>query len=142
MSRQPYDFAQAVAATNTTRAEQAAAESNLKVAWRDFAAKRSAYQMALAKKILTLKAEGQPSTYLLDLARGDSEVARLRFEKDVAEGVKEAAQSALWRHSGDRHDLREFVQWSKGVDLRVHAGDGSQTESEPDNVETFGRRAA
>ena len=143
MSRKhPYDFGEALEATNVTKAAQKVAEDNLKAAWRDFGAKRKAYQLALAKKIVELKAAGQPSTYLLELARGDSEVARLRFEKDIAEGVKEAAQSALWRHSGDRHDLREFIQWSKGVDLRVHAGDGRETETEPAEIQTFGRRAA
>lgn len=141
MNRQPYDFGQAIQATNDLRSAQKAAEDNLKAAWRDFGAKRRAYQLALAKAIVRLKAE-HGATAAIELARGDEEVARLRFEKDVAEGVKEAAQSALWRYSGDRHDLREFIQWSKGVDLRVHAGNGSETEAEPAEVQTFGRRAA
>lgn len=140
MSRQPYDFGQALEATNNAKAAQKVAEENLKAAWRDFGAKRKAYQLALAKKVVELKAAGQPSTYLLELARGDDEVAKLRYAKDIAEGVKEAAASALWRHSGDRHDLREFIQWSKAVDIRVHLHD--DPESEPGEPEIIGGRRA
>lgn len=127
MGRQPYDFGEAVEATNAAKAAQKSAEENLKTAWRDFGAKRKAYQLKLATKIVELKAAGNAATLALDLAKGDPEVARLRYEKDVAEGVKEAALSALWRHSGDRKDLREFIQWSKTVDIRVHLHD----EDEP-----------
>lgn len=130
-----------MANVNSAKAAQKLAEDNLKSAWRDFGAKRKAYQLALAKAIVRLKAE-HGATAAIELARGDDEVARLRYEKDVAEGVKEAAQSALWRHSGDRHDLREFIQWSKAVDIRVHMGDGRETESEPDAPEVIGARRA
>lgn len=139
-SRQPYDFGGAVDAVNNAKTAQKLAEDFVKTCWAEFGRKRKAYQMALAKKILELKAAGQPSTYLLELARGDEDVARLRFEKDVAEGVKDAAQSALWRHSADRKDLREFLQWSKTVDIRVHLHD--DPEVEPDEPEVIGSRRA
>jgi hypothetical protein len=37
-----------------------------------------------------------------DLARGDSRVAGLKYERDVAEGVREAAGQAVWRATADR----------------------------------------
>jgi hypothetical protein len=41
-----------------------------------------------------------------DLAKGDKHVADLRFKRDVAEGIREAAVSALWRHTADRREPR------------------------------------
>jgi hypothetical protein len=48
-----------------------------------------------------------------DLARGDKGVARLKRERDIAEGVVEAAKQAGWRASKDRDDVQAFIGWSQ-----------------------------
>lgn len=53
------------------------------------------YRVKLAEKILTLRDNGYPATLIGDLARGDKEVARLKFERDCAEVVYENAQEAI-----------------------------------------------
>lgn len=53
------------------------------------------YRVALSKKILAYRAEGFPVTIIPDLCRGDPEIARLRFERDVALTVYESAKEAI-----------------------------------------------
>lgn len=53
------------------------------------------YRVKLAEKILALRDNGYPATLIGDLARGDKEVARLKFERDCAEVVYENAQEAI-----------------------------------------------
>lgn len=53
------------------------------------------YRESLAKKILILKAEGYPATLINDLARGDKEVAGLKFSRDVAETSYKAALEGI-----------------------------------------------
>ena len=47
------------------------------------------YRVALAKKMLELRAEGTPVTIISDLCRGDEEIARLKMERDIAESLYE-----------------------------------------------------
>lgn len=53
------------------------------------------YRVALSKKILEYRAEGFPVTIIPDICRGDPEIARLRFERDVALTVYESAKEAI-----------------------------------------------
>ena len=66
-----------------------------------------------------------PVTVIQDMAKGDLKIADLRFERDLAEGVREAAVSAIWRHSADRRELEQLVSWSMRVapDGQYQAGD-------------------
>ena len=57
-----------------------------------------------------------------DLARGDEAVARLRMERDIAEGVREAMEQALWRHVANRKDAQRFADWSQRRELAEGAG--------------------
>lgn len=123
---QPYDFDEARSAINTAKAQQAAAEAQIKQAFRDYGAAERAYRMALAVEIVKLRAESTPATVCQDLAKGMPKVADLRYKRDVAEGVKEAALSAIWRHTADRRELEQLVSWS----MRV-APDG-QTMPQPE----------
>lgn len=111
----PYDFDEARNVINEAKAAQRVAEKNVKTAYKDFAEARRAYQVELATAIVRIRAEGAAATVALDLARGDKKVADLRFKKDVAEGVMEAAKSAIWRHTADRKDLARLVDWSRRV---------------------------
>ena len=61
--------------------------------------------------------DGTAWTACGDLARGDENVARLRMERDVAEGVKEAAMQASWRRAADRKDIGRLIEWSARRDL-------------------------
>lgn len=135
MNAQPYDFDEAREAINVAKAVQAGAEDAVREAYRQFAAARKAYQLAFAQAIVEARAE-LPATVALDMARGTPKVAQLRYEKDVAEGVMEAAKSAIWRHTADRKDLARLVDWS----IRV-APDG-QHDDESGRLDVIGGRRA
>lgn len=53
------------------------------------------YKEALAKKILVERDKGTPVTIISDVCRGDPHIAKLRFERDVAEVVYKAAMEAI-----------------------------------------------
>lgn len=112
---QPYDFAQAREAVTLASQNMKNAEQFMRQAFEDSANAERAYRVALAKKIVELHAGGAAWTVCQDLARGDKTVADLRYARDVAEGVKEAAQNAVWRHTADRKDLGKLVDWSMRV---------------------------
>lgn len=58
----------------------------------DYALKEYKYRTALSKRLVELRATGQPVTHLADIARGEEEIARLRFDRDIAEGLKNSAE--------------------------------------------------
>ena len=92
----PWSFEEATANCRAAAVTQQQAENTLRDAYRDFARKEESYRVALAKEIVRQHAEeGVAWTVAPDLARGDTTVARLRMERDVAEGVKEAMQQAV-----------------------------------------------
>jgi hypothetical protein len=109
----PWDFDQARAAARQASSTQRSAEDFIREAYKDFAVKEEAYRVALALRITELHAEGVAWSSTADLARGDKMVARLRRERDIAEGVKEAAAQAGWRASKDRDDVHAFIGWSQ-----------------------------
>lgn len=53
------------------------------------------YRVALSKRILVLRAEGNPVTAILDIARGEEEIAKLRYERDIAESLYNSAVEAI-----------------------------------------------
>lgn len=53
------------------------------------------YKIELSKKVLQLRADGQPATLIQLLAYGDKEVARKRLERDIAQTVFEACKEAI-----------------------------------------------
>ena len=52
------------------------------------------YRMALSKRLTVLRAEGQPVTHLLDIAKGE-DIAKLRMERDIAESLYDSAVEAI-----------------------------------------------
>ena len=62
-----------------------AALKQLGVRGRTYAAAEQAYRTALAQKILSERDKGTPVTIINDLARGDRQVAKLKFDRDCAE---------------------------------------------------------
>jgi hypothetical protein len=115
MNATPFDFTQARAAARKASEAQAATENAMLDAAEDRAGKERAYRVALAKRILTAHEEGVAWTACQDIARGDPDVARLRYERDVADGVAEAISQAGWRHAADRKDLQRLIAWSERV---------------------------
>lgn len=53
------------------------------------------YRIALASKMTTLRIDGTPVTVIPDLAKGDKAVAKLKLDRDVADGVCDACREAI-----------------------------------------------
>lgn len=118
MPNTPYDFEQATTLTRQASAAQRAAEDLLRSTSRAFAEAEKTYRIALAKEIVRQHSdEGVAWSVAPDLARGNPEVANLRMLRDIADGVREAAQQMAWRASADRKDLTQLVAWSMRRDL-------------------------
>jgi hypothetical protein len=116
-TNRPWTFGQAVAVQKKYSDEQEQAERFVKTAYKDFAEAERAYREALAKKITELRAAGNSVTLCGDLARGDEHVALLKYKRDVAEGVREAAGQAVWRATADRRAADAFTAWSQRRDI-------------------------
>lgn len=124
---QPWDFEQARTAARQAAELQQQAERIRADASEQAALTERVYRMALSKKIVELIAEGRAATVAQDLAKGDKQVADLRYERDVARGVLDVAEQRAWRHTADRKDVHEFIRWSQRLDCEgVEA-----TEREP-----------
>ncbi len=131
----PWDMQEARNALAASSANQNAAEVTLREAVKKAAACEQAYRIALASKIMELRASG-PATLAADLARGDERVAHLRFNRDVAEGMKDAAVQVGWRASADRKDAQALAAWSMRRDL----AEGYQPPQHDDPRFATGRR--
>jgi hypothetical protein len=101
------------ATLNQQEAEQELIDSS-----RRLAEAERAYRVELAKAMTALHAGGIAWTACRDIALGDERVAELRFERDVAKGVKEAAEQAAYRLGADRRALGRLVDWSQRIDIR------------------------
>jgi hypothetical protein len=109
----PWTIDQAKDAARQASTSQRAAENFIREAFKQFALSEEKYRTALAVRITELHAEGVAWSATADLARGDKGVARLKRERDIAEGVVEAAKQAGWRASKDRDDVQAFIGWSQ-----------------------------
>lgn len=113
----PYDYGGARQAIERASRAQAVAEDLIRQSYSHAAAAERAYRQALAEEILKLRAEGVAITVAQDLARGSKHVSDLRFKRDIADGVREAARQATFRHAADRRELEQLVDWSQRVEL-------------------------
>lgn len=68
---------------------------NYKLYQKDYALKEYYYRTALSKRLLELRAEGYAVTHLLDIAKGMQDIAKLRLERDVAEGLVRSAEEGI-----------------------------------------------
>lgn len=133
----PWDFNEAVTASREAGEAQASAEVAREQAAAEFAEKERLYREALAAEIVKTHADGAAWTVAQDLARGEKHVAQLRFDRDVAQGIKDAIEQQAWRRTADRKDVTELIQWS-----RVIAPLGEQPEPKTLGAPIGGRRAA
>ena len=53
------------------------------------------YRTLLSKRLIELRANGEKVTHLADIARGMEDVAKLRFERDIAEGLVRSAEEGI-----------------------------------------------
>lgn len=69
--------------------------SELKERGKVYAKAEHDYRVLLSKRLTSLRSEGQAVTHLLDIAKGEPEIARLRMERDIAESLYKTAQEAI-----------------------------------------------
>lgn len=112
------------AESEASRGQLKAEDQLVEAAGRLAEAERS-YRVELAKCMTRLHADGIAWTACRDMALGDERVAELRFERDLAKGIKEAADQAAYRLSADRRALGRLVEWSQRIDIRT-GGVGEQ----------------
>lgn len=75
------------------------------------------YRIALAEKILSLRADGLPATITQDIAKGDRAIANLRLKRDIAEAMYEASVSALQNYKLQTRVLDAQVSREWGRDI-------------------------
>lgn len=121
-----FDFQEARDAINAAKQAQYSAEQDRRDAAEKLAAAERSYRVELAKAIVEQHAEGVAWSVASDVARGQKNVADLRYTRDVAKGVLDACETAAWRHSANRRDLERLTEWS----MRV-APLGEQREAVP-----------
>ncbi len=95
------------------------------------------YRKALAVAITDKHGAGVAWTVCADLARGEPNVADLRFGRDVARGVLDAAEQRAFRLQADRRSLHALTEWSMRQALAL-----SPPVPEPQVGVVGGRRAA
>lgn len=127
MTTTPWSFSEAREACRRSSLAQKAAEDAMRNASRDAALAEERYRVELAKAIVEAHDSGVAWSVAADVARGAEDVASLRRDRDIAEGVRDALVQAAWRAAADRRDTSRFAQWGMSVALR----DGSIGPDEP-----------
>lgn len=136
MNGLPWSFEEAERRLSQASSRQQQAEDALKAAHKDAAEAEDNYRLQLAKVITSLRDMSIPATVCLDLAKGAEDVASLRRKRDIAEGVKAAAEQACWRRNADRRDAARLADWSCRREFAEAAG----VVSVPDGELIGGRR--
>ena len=72
-----------------------------------------------------------PATVCLDLAKGFEDVAALRRERDIKEGLKAAAEQLCWRRTADRKDAQALSGWSERREFAEGRGEVLHTFEKP-----------
>ena len=95
------------------KAEQSLSE--YKRCQKEYAVKEYNYRTALSKRLLERRAGGQPVTHLADIVKGEEDIAKLRFERDIAEGLKNSAEKGtdfykLYARLMEAQNSREWGQ--------------------------------
>lgn len=122
ISGQPWPFDEAVAIAHKASKFQMQVEDEVRKAYTAHAHAEENYRLALASRIVELRAEGAAAILARDLARGDPRIAELKREEEIADGLKESAKQASWRRAADRRDVEGFTAWSMRRDLAEGRG--------------------
>lgn len=116
----PLEIGDARQAAHKASELQRGVEDRIRDASRELAEAERQYRLKLTERILYLHAQqGLAITMCGEVARGEQVVADLRFKRDVAKGILEAAQQKAFRYAADRRDLQRLIEWSQRRDLRV-----------------------
>lgn len=138
---QPFAIPDAREAAHKASENQRTVEDQLRQASRDLADAERFYRGKLTLRILHLHAVEQVAwTACETIAKGEKEVADLRFKRDVAKGVLEAAQQQAFRHAADRRDLSRFIEWSMRRELRIDSPP-ADWDRETGEIRPLGRAA-
>lgn len=73
------------------------------------------YKKALAKKIMLLKEQKYPATLINDLARGDEEVADLRFYRDLARVQYDTAKSSMRSAEAQISSIQSILRYQSDM---------------------------
>lgn len=126
----PLQIADARDAAFKASEKQREVEDLIRRTSRDLAEAERAYRQKLSERILTLRAEEVAVTMCGEIARGEKAVADLRYSRDVAAGIFEAAKQQAFRRGADRRDVAALLDWSMRRDLRTDAEPGPNTQPE------------
>lgn len=116
----PWTFEQARDANASAAALQRGSETAIKDAYRAAGEAENAYRKAYAEALVRERATGCAVPVAEANAKADPTVCKLRLERDVAEGVKKAAEQEAWRRSADRRAAEGFMDWSMRRELAEH----------------------
>jgi hypothetical protein len=61
----------------------------------DFAQAQHDYYIAKGRKVIELRAKGEPATLILDMVKEDAYIADLRLKRDIAKGLKDNYWNAM-----------------------------------------------
>ena len=78
-----------------------------------------AYNIAYARKIVELKASGEPVTIMSKLAAGDKSVAGCKRDLDIADGVLKACRESMKSLASAIDTYRSILSWLKEERLRT-----------------------
>ena len=116
----PFEIEDARAAAHKASEQQRGVEDSIRDASRKLADAERRYRLKLTETIFRLHAdEGVAWTACDVIARGEVDVARLRYDRDVAKGILEAIQQQAFAFAADRRDLHRLIEWSQRRDLRI-----------------------
>ena len=85
---------------------------HLKLAEKRAEAERD-HHIAVAKATLVLKNSGHSITLIRDLVKGDTTVARLKYELDIAEGILKACIESMKDIRAAIDSYRSIISWKK-----------------------------
>jgi hypothetical protein len=118
----PFEIADAREAAHEASKRQRDLEDRIRDASRDLAEAERQYRLKLTTRIMELHTQDEVAwTACETIAKGERAVADLRYKRDVAKGIVEAAQQQGFRYGADRRDLHRFIRWSESRDLRTDA---------------------
>lgn len=133
----PWSFDEAREKCRAASVAQEHAEEKLRESAREAAEAEEAYRVRLAQAIVSAHdADGAAWSVAPDLARGVSDVAALRRERDIKVGCREAMTHAAWRRAADRRDAQRFADWSQRREL----AEGTGSLPEPTYEQPIGAR--
>ena len=71
------------------------------------------YRIAVAKKMLELRAEGTPVTIIADITKGEKLIAKLKLDRDIAKGMSDACNQAIMAIRASMSGLQSLISRDK-----------------------------